>query len=397
MTVSRALAVAFAVALAVAFAGPSPAGAKPRAVEAPPQPEEGGSARGRMKNGEEVSPFLYAYAVAVRDRRTKAEEIHVVVADQRVPKSALDDLAQLSDLGAAGELRGIELVLDAAGSPLRLLFHHPGLPAGIAVQGVDWQIETSGLPKGPVQGKLVFDLPDEYSWTARASFETPLYRPPEAPTPAIDPDLPADERARRQLEGMGIEASEEALLEHAFEGDEEAVALLLAAGVPATARGGRGSALDDAIGQKHLGVAKALLAAGADPDEKVDTYGTTILHRAVDTGDPAFVAALLEAGATASVANQYRITPLMSASLEGRLEIVKLLIAAGAKVTARDTSGGTALSSAVLRGHVEVVEALLAAGADVQRDRDLLLELAQREGHAEVERVIREALGSGGG
>jgi ankyrin repeat protein len=169
------------------------------------------------------------------------------------------------------------------------------------------------------------------------------------------------------------------------------VDVFLEAGMPARTRGPRGSALNDAMSPRGLAVAKALLAAGADPDETVDQYGTTLLHRAVDSGDPDLVQALLAARAEPGPVYRYRVSPLMSASLAGQVEMVALLIAGGADIRPRDTAGGRALSYAVLRGHLEIARALIAAGADVERDRKDVIDLARQEKNTAMEQLILEA------
>ena len=100
-------------------------------------------------------------------------------------------------------------------------------------------------------------------------------------------------------------------------------------------------------------------------------------------------------GSWKRTANQYRVTPLMSASLEGEIEMVKLLLARGAKVTSRDPSGGTALSCAVLRGHLDIARMLISAGADVRRDRSELLDLARGAKNKEMERFIAHSRNDG--
>lgn len=211
------------------------------------------------------------------------------------------------------------------------------------------------------------------------------------PAAQQEPGLPPADRARAELERRGLETTESAFLDRCFAGDDDAVALFLEAGFPANTKGPRGSALDDALSAKSAPVVKRLLAAGADPNEVVDAdSATVILHRAVDSGDPELVRLLVAAGAE-SRPNRYRVTPLMSAALEGRLEMVKTMVDAGAKVTSRDTSGGTALSYAVLRGHVEVARLLIAAGSDVPRDREMLLKLAKDSRNGAMLALIREA------
>ena len=181
------------------------------------------------------------------------------------------------------------------------------------------------------------------------------------------------------------------LVDFARHGDQKEIAAILTAAI-----GGSGApaapapelSLEQAIEQKNVDAVRQLLASGADANQKVDDYGTTLLHRAVDSGEVEIVRALLDGDANPNVANQYKITPLMSAALEGRLEMVRALIGHGAKVVAREPNGGSALMFAVLRGHTEVVRTLIAAGADVDRDRAALLEIANREGHVEIAQLL---------
>ncbi len=191
------------------------------------------------------------------------------------------------------------------------------------------------------------------------------------------------------------------LLAAAENGDQrEIAALLTAAGAKGVAEeagnaaavdspGGSDLTLEEAISQKRPNAVRALLAAGVDPNQKLDASGTTLLHRAVDTGDVEIVRALLDADADPNAANQYKITPLMSAALAGELDMVRTLIGHGAKVVAREPHGGTALMYAVLRGHLEVVKTLITAGADLKRDRAALLEIAEREGHREIAALLQ--------
>jgi hypothetical protein len=80
---------------------------------------------------------------------------------------------------------------------------------------------------------------------------------------------------------------------------------------------------------------------------------------------------LIEAGASAKVADRYGYTPLMEAVKNERVELAKALIAKGADVAGRDNKGWTALHVAALKGSPDATALLLAAGADVNaRDAD---------------------------
>jgi ankyrin repeat protein len=75
------------------------------------------------------------------------------------------------------------------------------------------------------------------------------------------------------------------------------------------------------------------------------------------------VKTLLAKGANVNVKGERRMTPLMIASIKGKLDIVKLLIAKGADVNAANFTGLTALHLAAGAGSNACVEYLLQKGA----------------------------------
>lgn len=88
-------------------------------------------------------------------------------------------------------------------------------------------------------------------------------------------------------------------------------------------------ALRGLVGDNQHQVAKALLEAGANPNE-VTASGDSALTWAVETGNLLLVAALLDGGADINqVANT---TPLMVAARNGDKEVAELLIRRGADV-----------------------------------------------------------------
>ena len=94
-------------------------------------------------------------------------------------------------------------------------------------------------------------------------------------------------------------------------------------------------------------------------------------------------------------------TTLMSASLEGHLEVTKLLIEEGVDVNAQDNEGWTALMYASGAGlkdrkdvNPEVVPLLIKAGADVNAQDNkgyTALKWASREGHTDIVKLLKEA------
>ena len=73
---------------------------------------------------------------------------------------------------------------------------------------------------------------------------------------------------------------------------------------------------------------------------------------------------------------------LVSASEDGRVEVVRLLIAAGADPA---TWGNMPLGSASFNGHCEVVKLLLESGADVHAMDDLVV-----DGHDDVVKLLTD-------
>jgi ankyrin repeat protein len=185
--------------------------------------------------------------------------------------------------------------------------------------------------------------------------------------------------AREKLEKAGIAFTPEAFLQKVAEGDAARVALFLEAGIDPSVRNSLNrTALWVATGMKQLDVLKALLAGGVAPNEKnapMMEGGKSIVFEAVDTGDVAFVRALVEAGADAKKANDYEVPPLAEAARTGQLEMCQVLLKAGADPNAAP-AGFPLLYGAVNEGHLEVVRLLLASGAKLGEHKEALVEAA---------------------
>jgi uncharacterized protein len=144
----------------------------------------------------------------------------------------------------------------------------------------------------------------------------------------------------------------------------------------------------------HLDFIKELLAAGADPNERMHSStetrtvftnqwlvenGATPFLRAAQSGDLVLMKLLVDHGADPSIATDYNVTPLMVASgigwVEGvtyewspaeTLEAVQYLLDHGASVNAQDTEDlRTALMGAAHKGRSDVIELLVRHGADL--------------------------------
>ncbi len=230
---------------------------------------------------------------------------------------------------------------------------------------------------------------------------TPAPPAARSPTPA--------ERSRRALAERDIPFEAHAFLGAAAEGNLALVDLFLEAGMPATTRDqwgnsalleaarndrtgvvarllARGAKPADAPGGEppltvaaesgSLGALKALIAAGADPDQAADPAkgpGGTPLQRACAAESWEAARLLLEGGASPRLAAPPLAHPIFLAAESGHAPTVALLLAAGADPNARGTGGAAPIWLPVWNGHVEVVRLLLLAGADVRADRATLL------------------------
>ena len=128
-------------------------------------------------------------------------------------------------------------------------------------------------------------------------------------------------------------------------------------------------------------VVKNLIAANADVNA-ADSEGDTVLHYAVQKGDPEIVKILISAGADIHAVTSSQMTALMMATscespfcmdLETKVQLVQVLLQANAAVNAQDALGNTALHYAALvesnsddfSGQAAyIVKMLLDAGAD---------------------------------
>jgi hypothetical protein len=234
----------------------------------------------------------------------------------------------------------------------------------------------------------------------------PVLATPAPPAPRAQ--APA-ETARRALAERNVPFEPHAFLAAAAEGDLALVDLFLDAGMPAATRdqwGGsalleasrndrsevlsrllaRGAKAGDAPGGEpplaiaaesgSLGALKALLAAGADPDQPADPAkgpGGTPLQRSCAAEAWEAARLLLEGGANARLAAPPLAPPLFLAAESGHAPTVALLLGRGADPNARGTGGAAPIWLPVWNGHVEVVRLLLLAGADVRADRATLL------------------------
>ncbi len=113
----------------------------------------------------------------------------------------------------------------------------------------------------------------------------------------------------------------------AFFGNADALQVLLANGAavddPDRSRFGN-TALDSAVAANHADVARALLAAGANPNVR-DSADYTPLHKAAANGNVETVRLLLDHGADAAAVRKGGGTPLEDAEAKGHADVAELL------------------------------------------------------------------------
>jgi len=191
----------------------------------------------------------------------------------------------------------------------------------------------------------------------------------------------ADETsARAKLAEDHLAFTPDAFLHEVGSGNVEHVTLFLEAGIdPSVKNPANQTALWLAVELQKLAVLQALLAGGVAPNETnapIGASGKSIVFAAVDTGDAAYVRALVEAGADAKKANDYEVPPLAEAARTGNLEMCKILLAGGADPNAAP-AGFPLLYGAVNEDHPEVVKLLLESGAKLGEHKGALLEAAK--------------------
>jgi ankyrin repeat protein len=132
--------------------------------------------------------------------------------------------------------------------------------------------------------------------------------------------------------------------------------------------------LFEAAAESNLPEVSRLLSVGADIEAK-DSDGDTPLIVASIRGRVHVLQALREHGADFEATNNNGLTPLHSACLNGQLAVVielspndstgKRKSRAGANIEAKNDTGDTPLIYAAMMGHSPIVKALLAVGANI--------------------------------
>jgi ankyrin repeat protein len=119
------------------------------------------------------------------------------------------------------------------------------------------------------------------------------------------------------------------------------------------------------------------------PDDDVVELATRLFGLARE-GATARLAAYIEAGVSADLANQSGDSLVMLAAYHGRADTVRALLARGADPNRANDRGQTPLAGAVFKSEVDVVRALVGAGADPAAGRPSALETAALFGRQDL-------------
>ena len=163
------------------------------------------------------------------------------------------------------------------------------------------------------------------------------------------------------------ETSDSRLVEAARKQDQKAVRALLTQKADVNARSSDGStALLWLAHWNDLDTADLLLRAGADANTAND-FRMTPLSEACINGNSALVRLLLKSGANPNTAIATGETPLMTCAKTGSADAVRMLVEYGAAVNAKEPAQNqTALMWAAAERHPDVVKALIEAHADLK-------------------------------
>jgi len=144
-----------------------------------------------------------------------------------------------------------------------------------------------------------------------------------------------------------------------------------------------------------LEIVKYILAQGVDIDGRI-SYGGTALLRASEIGKNDVAEFLIRAGADVNIANAFGISSMVGYAITCNTGLIDLALEYGGdidlahKMTVSTGYGELAYNPiqwAVLKGELECVKHLVSKGAAtnvISRDNETLLEMAIKQGNAEV-------------
>jgi uncharacterized protein len=143
--------------------------------------------------------------------------------------------------------------------------------------------------------------------------------------------------------------------------------------------------------KRDVGIATALVAAGADVNARDSQAYDLITIAAVANDVPMLKMAIASGGNTGLITSPYDGTALIAAAHLGHVEVVQMLIDAKAPLNHVNNLRWTALIESIVLGdggknHIACLKALVDAGADVTP-----LTLAKRYGFTKMVKILEKA------
>jgi uncharacterized protein len=124
--------------------------------------------------------------------------------------------------------------------------------------------------------------------------------------------------------------------------------------------------LETAVDKGYTEIVKLLLDAGADPNWNNQNPGLCPIQKACQKGYTDIVRLLIHAGAAVKFETGFRLL-VDAAEKSSQPEIIQLLIDAGCNVNTRNYQSDTPLTAACRRAQVGIVQTLIAAKANVNK------------------------------
>lgn len=200
--------------------------------------------------------------------------------------------------------------------------------------------------------------------------------------------------AKKAAQESDKDQAARALITQAKKGHTASVRWLLKDGVKPDVEFRGGTALIVGADSGDPELAKALIAAGASPNQAIAS-GLTPLMAAARAGEDGYAKALLDAGADANAASDDGRTALHFAAGARADSLVDLLLARGAKADVADKHGVTPLQLALQSGIRGAANALVTKGAALDLHAASAPECMEIAIAINAEEVVRMALAAG--
>jgi len=152
-----------------------------------------------------------------------------------------------------------------------------------------------------------------------------------------------------------------------------------------------------AVNQAKMEDVKLLVEElGADVNQ-ADINGTVVLHTAAMTGELEMVKYLVENGADVNKKDATGQSAILSATLAKKIDIITYLVEKGVSVVEADAGGTTPFHYAAMTGDLDIVKFYVKHGATAMmetNEQNVPLDFAAMLGHAELVKWLVEELGA---